>query len=79
MINNNGIVFLPTVSVHNGLENKVIGELFAYPRCEGEGSVDLEMLGNWFNECSLKWSEVHSYFVIKFFNFNLQVINYDQL
>ena len=31
------------VSVHNGSENKAVRVVFAYPECEGGGSVDLEL------------------------------------
>ena len=36
------LFFSSTVSVHNELENKVVVVVFAYPWCEGGGSVDLD-------------------------------------
>ena len=64
--------------VHNGLRNKVVRVVFVYPKCEGGGSVHLELclpidsinaLGN--------DQEVHGCFVIKNFNFDLKMINLD--
>ena len=50
MINNSNIALSSTVSVHDELENKVVGVVFAYPWCEGGESVDAK----WFDECSWK-------------------------
>ena len=44
MINNNNNNALSSiVSVHNGLGNKVVVIMFAYPGCEGGGSFDFEL------------------------------------
>ena len=43
MINNSDPTLPSTVSIHNGLENKVVGVVFAYPWCEGGGSDDIEL------------------------------------
>ena len=41
-INNSNVALSSTISVHNRLENNVVGVVFGYPWCEGGGSVDLE-------------------------------------
>ena len=43
MINNSDIALSSTVSVHNGLETKVVGVMFVYLGCEGRRSSGFEL------------------------------------
>ena len=43
LINNSDIALSLTVFVYNGLENKVVGVMFAYPGYEGGGSLNFEL------------------------------------
>ena len=63
-INNSDIALSSTCSVHNGHGNKVVGLVFAYPWCEGGGSVNLDYVLLWFDECSWKWSRIHVYYFL---------------
>ena len=37
------LLFPQQFSLHNRLRNKIVGVMFAYPRCEGGRSVDFEL------------------------------------